>query len=142
MTEQKKNLIKTWCVLVFVFGLGIVTGSLNGFRGARGVAEEATYIGAQPEAQALPSIRSGDAYFETLQRDLELDAQQASLMRVIIDETRSQYKAVCAQVRPRYDALRENARARMRVVLTAEQQKRFETIVTREDCQCPEQRSR
>jgi hypothetical protein len=63
-------------------------------------------------------------------------------MRTIIDETRSKYKSVCAQVRPRYDALREDARARMRVVLTAEQQKRFENIVTREDCQCPEQRSR
>jgi hypothetical protein len=142
MTEQKKNLIKTWCVLVFVFGLGVVTGSLNGFRVARTVAEDSSYSGAQPEAQAVPSMRTGDAYFETLQRELELDARQASLMRVVIDETRSQYKAVCAQVRPRYDALRENARARMRVLLTEEQQKRFETIVTREDCQCPEQRSR
>ena len=142
MTEQKKNLIKTWCVLVFVFGLGVVTGSLNGFRGARTVAEDSSYSGAQPEAQAVPSMRTGDAYFETLQRELELDARQASLMRVVIDETRSQYKAVCSQVRPRYDALRENARARMRVLLTEEQQKRFETIVTREDCQCPEQRSR
>ena len=142
MNEQKKNLIKTWCVLVIVFALGVVAGSLNGFRAARGVAEDTMYTGAQPEAQAVPSIRTGDAYFETLQRELELDARQASMMRVIIDETRSQYKAVCAQVRPRYDSLRENARARMRVLLTAEQQKRFETIVTREDCQCPEQRSR
>ena len=141
MTGQKKNLIKTWCVLVFVFGLGVVTGSLNGFRAGRGIAED-TMPAMSSRSESVPSMRSGDAYFETLQRDLELDAQQASLMRTIIDETRSQYKAVCAQVRPRYDALRENARARMRVLLTEEQQKRFETIVTREDCQCPEQRNK
>ena len=141
MTGQQKNLIKTWCVLVFVFGLGVVTGSLNGFRAGRGIAEDAM-PSMRSGTEAVPSIRSGDAYFETLQRDLELDARQASLMRVIIDETRTQYKAVCAQVRPRYDALRESARTRMRVLLTAEQQKRFNTIVTREDCQCPEQRTR
>ena len=138
MNEQKKNLIKTWCVLVLVFGLGAVAGSLNGFRAARGVAEDTMQSASEP----VPSIRSGDAYFETLQRELQLDAQQASLMRTIIDETRSQYKSVCAQVRPRYDALRESARTRMRVLLTPEQQERFNTIVTREDCQCPEQRNR
>ena len=140
MTEQKKNLIKTWCVLVFVFGLGVVTGSLNGFRQDRGGAVETQSM--RVAAEAVPSMRSGDAYFETLQRELGLDDRQASLMHTIIDETRNQYKSVCAQVRPRYDALRENARARMRVLLTAEQQQRFETIVTREDCQCPEQRNR
>ena len=137
MTGQKKNLIKTWCVLVFVFMLGVVAGSLNGFRQAGGSTADAPSIQAAPEQPAV-SIRSGDAYFETLQRELELDSRQASSMRTIIDETRTQYKAVCADVRPRYDALRERARTRMRVLLTADQQKRFDSIVTREDCQCPE----
>src|SRR6185503_3275166 len=106
MTGQKKNLIKTWCVIVFVFGLGVVTGSLNGFREPRVIPEVAA-PSERSATETLPSMRSGDAYFETLQRELELDAQQASLMRTIIDETRSQYKTVCAQVRPRYDALRD-----------------------------------
>ena len=140
MTEQKKNLIKTWCVLMFVFGLGVVTGSLNGFRQDGGSIRDEEP--ARSEVATLPSMRSGDAYFDTLQRDLELDAHQASLMRTIIDETRSQYKSVCAEVRPRYDALREAARSRMKVLLTADQQKRFDSIVTREDCQCPEQRNK
>ena len=141
MTGQRKNLIKTWCVLVFVFGLGVVTGSLNGFRQDGGSAKEYT-TPMRSAADSVVSIRSGDAYFETLQRELELDARQASLMRTIIDETRTQYKSVCAQVRPRYDALRESARRRMRLVLTADQQKRFDSIVTREDCHCPEQRNK
>ena len=141
MTVQKKTLIKTWCVLVLVFGLGVATGSLNGFRQHAGGEREAL-PSMRGEADSVVSIRSGDAYFETLQRELELDAHQASLIRTIIDETRSQYKSVCAQVRPRYDALRKSARARMRVLLTADQQQRFDTIVTREDCQCPEQRNR
>ena len=137
MTGQKKNLIKTWCVLVFVFMLGVVAGSLNGFRQAGRSTADAPAIQNAPE-QPVVSIRSGDAYFETLQRELELDSRQASSMRTIIDETRTQYKAVCADVRPRYDALRERARTRMRVLLTADQQKRFDSIVTREDSQCPE----
>lgn len=141
MTGQRKNLIKTWCVLVFVFGLGVVTGSLNGFRQDRGAAN-AVGLSMPSPADSVVSIRSGDAYFETLQRELELDARQASLMSTIIDETRTQYKSVCAQVRPRYDALRESARRRMRLVLTADQQKRFDSIVTREDCHCPEQRNK
>ena len=141
MNEQRKNLIKTWCVLVFVFGLGIVTGSLNGFRQAPGIAADAA-PSTRSAPETVPSIRSGDAYFETLQRELELDENQASRMRTIIDETRTQYKSVCADVRPRYDALREHARTQMRVLLTADQQKRFESIVTREDCQCPEQRNK
>ena len=141
MTEQKKNLIKTWCVLVFVFGLGVATGSLNGFRQARGMAADAIPA-IHSAAEPVPSIRNGDAYFETLQRELELDANQASRMRTIIDETRSRYKSVCADVRPRYDALREDARMRMRVLLTADQQDRFDSIVTREDCQWPEQRNK
>ena len=141
MTGRRKNLIKTLCVLVFVFVLGVVTGSLNGFRQAPGIAADAE-PSIRGAAEAVPSIRSGDAYFETLQRELELDPNQASRMRTIIDETRTQYKSVCAEVRPRYDALREQARMRMRVLLTADQQKRFESIVTREDCQCPEQRNK
>lgn len=131
MTIQGKNLIKIWCVLVGIFALGgVAGGALNSMYMARSAGEN------------VPSLRSGDAYFETLKRELELDSYQASQMRTIIDEARVQYKSVCADVRPRYDGLRETARARMRVLLSPDQQKRFDLIVTREDCQCPEQKSK
>jgi hypothetical protein len=83
-------------------------------------------------------MRDTEAYFEALKRELKLEPGQATEMRMVLDETREQYKAVCADVRPRYDVLREQARARMRALLTGEQQQRFDTIITQEDCKCPE----
>jgi hypothetical protein len=83
-------------------------------------------------------MRDTDAYFDTLKRELTLSDEQASSMRAILDRTREDYKAVCADVRPRYDVVRERARGQMRALLNAEQQPRFDAIITQEDCRCPE----
>jgi len=121
---------KAWAAFLIVFALGGVTGaSLNGIYRSR----------TGPVAAAAPvSIRDTDAYFETLTRELTLNAEQSASMRAILDRTRDDYKAVCADVRPRYDVVRERAREQMRALLTAGQQTRFDSIVTAEDCRCPE----
>jgi Spy/CpxP family protein refolding chaperone len=69
---------------------------------------------------------------------VKLTPEQEGKMRAILDEMRGEYKAVCAEVRPRYYNVRESARLRMRQLLTSEQQKSFDTIVTQDDCSCPE----
>jgi Spy/CpxP family protein refolding chaperone len=135
MTIQRKNLIKIWCVLVGIFVLGGVTGAAFKSMVAPGSAPASA-------TEMVPSLGRGDAYFETLKRELDLEPAQARQMREIIDEARIQYKSVCAEVRPRYEGLRESARARMRVLLSPQQQEQFDLIVTREDCQCPEQKSK
>ncbi|HWC77243.1 MAG TPA: hypothetical protein VG778_07270 [Blastocatellia bacterium] len=130
MTGQGKNLIKIWCVLAAVFILG----------GVSGVALDTIYNSAAVRnEESVPSM-PGDAYFEMLKRELDLAPEQASYMQVILDDARAQYKNVCAEVRPRYDVVREIARGRMRVLLSPEQQKKFDQIVTQEDCKCPEQK--
>jgi len=118
--------MKGWILILLVFALGGVTGAAinNMYR-------------LWPASPTPTSTRNAD-YFEMLDSELDLDNQQAATIRSIIDEMRNQYKSVCADVRPRYDTLRENARARMRTVLTPEQQQRFDSIITREDCNCPE----
>jgi hypothetical protein len=128
MTTQGKNLIKIWCVLIGIFLLG----------GVSGAAIKTMYM-ARSSGERVPSMGS-DGYFEMLKQELDLDSNQASQMRTIVDEARVQYKSVCAEVRPRYDGLRESARSRMRLLLSPDQQKRFDTIVTREDCRCPDQK--
>jgi hypothetical protein len=121
---------KAWVAFLIVFALGGVTGaSLDGIYRLR--------AGASNPAMTV-SIRDTDAYFETLKRELTLSEDQASAMRVVLDRTRDDYKAVCADVRPRYDVVRERARGQMRALLTADQQPRFDSIVTAEDCRCPE----
>ncbi|HLF83076.1 MAG TPA: hypothetical protein VI837_02755 [Blastocatellia bacterium] len=123
---------KAWVAFLIVFALGGVTGaSLDGIYRLR-----ANATASSPAVTV--SIRDTDAYFETLKRELALNDDQSSAMRAILDRTRDDYKAVCADVRPRYDVVRERARGQMRALLTADQQPRFDSIVTAEDCRCPE----
>ena len=121
---------KVWLAFLIVFALGGVTGAaLDGVYRLRA---------SSSEQMPVMSIRDTDAYFDTLQRELALSEDQSSAMRVILDRTRDDYKAVCSDVRPRYDSVRERARGQMRALLTADQQPRFDAIVTAEDCRCPE----
>lgn len=123
---------KAWVAFLIVFALGGVTGaSLDGTYRMRTNA-----TGANPPVTA--SIRDTDAYFETLKRELTLTDDQAMAVRAVLDRTRDDYKAVCADVRPRYDVVRERARTQMRALLTADQQPRFDSIITQEDCRCPD----
>jgi hypothetical protein len=132
MNVRWKSWMKIWAVLLVVFALGCVTGaSLDGIYRLRAKSDQPTLA---------PPMRDTDAYFETLKRELTLTEDQSSAMRAILDRTREDYKAVCADVRPRYDSLRERTRSQMRALLTADQQPRFDSIITQEDCRCPEQK--
>jgi hypothetical protein len=133
MNSQKKMWLKIWLVLVVVFILGCVTGaSLDGIYRLR--------AGAEQQALMAPSMRDADAYFDTLKRELALNLEQEISMRTVLDRTRDDYKAVCADVRPRYDVVRARAREQLRALLAPDQQQRFDLIVTQEDCKCPEPR--
>jgi hypothetical protein len=133
MKSQQKASIKVWAAFLVVFALGAATGiSLGGILRSRDRATPAT--------AGNVSMRDTDAYFETLKRELTLSVEQASAMREILEQTRNDYKGVCADVRPRYDSIRERARGQMRALLASDQQQRFDSIVTQEDCRCPEPR--
>jgi len=132
MNSQRQAWLKIWGAFLVVFALGGVTGAA--LDGVYRLKTGAT--GTNPTSAV--SIRDTDAYFETLKRELTMTGDQATAMRAILDRTRDDYKAVCADVRPRYDVVRERARGQMRALLTASQQERFDSIVTQEDCRCPE----
>jgi len=132
MTARNKMWMKVSGLLLGIFIFGAISGA----------AIDRLYRGhfdarAAGDSRAL-SIRDGDAYFEMLQRELKLNADQASGMLAILDRTRAEYKGICAETRPRYDALRGLARAQMRALLLPDQQQRFDTIVTQESCNCPD----
>ncbi|HJQ68243.1 MAG TPA: hypothetical protein VKA70_04695 [Blastocatellia bacterium] len=130
MNSQSKAWLKVMAVLLVVFALGGVTGAaLSGLFAARTETDELTH-----------SIRDTSSYFGTLKREIDLTPEQAEQMQAILAEMRDEYKTVCAEVRPRYHALRESARLRMRGLLSPAQQVRFDSIVTQEDCKCPEQK--
>ena len=129
--KQINAQLKAWGAFLLVFALGGVTGaSLDGMYRLRAT-------NAPPTAPVV-SLRDTDTYFETLKRELTLSADQETAIRSVLDHTRDDYKAVCADVRPRYDTVRERARTQMRELLTTDQQPKFDSIITAEDCHCPD----
>ena len=131
MTEIGRTRLKMWLVLVGVFALGSVTGAaLTGLYRSRA---------SGPAARE----RAMHERFENMRRELNLTDEQTTAVRAILDETRNEYRALKTELRPRFEAPRQKARARIRALLTPEQQKKFDTMVAQQDAQRDdEQKSR
>jgi hypothetical protein len=129
MTPQNKMLIKLWSAVIVVFILGCITGA----------AVNSIYSSsAKDDKTNAVNVRDTNAYFEALKREVNLTPEQEQKMSVILDQMRNNYKSVCAEVKPRYYNVREEARIKMRELLTPAQQQNFDKIVTQDDCKCPE----
>jgi Spy/CpxP family protein refolding chaperone len=72
-------------------------------------------------------------FFESLQKNLDLDERQSAQIRAVIDETREGYRQLRTEVRPRYDTLRRDGRAKIRALLTPEQQQKFDLMTAERD---------
>lgn len=78
-----------------------------------------------------------------MRSELNLTDQQTTSVRGILDETRNEYRAVRTELRPRFEEPRLKARARIRALLTPEQQQKFDALVAQQDAQRDEdQKSR
>jgi Spy/CpxP family protein refolding chaperone len=123
MTERGKTLLKMWLAVVGVFILGCVTG----------VSLDSVYrlgMGDRPEKRGRGNK---DEMFERMKRDLDLNEQQSTQIRAILEQTREEYRQLRQEVRPRYDAARQNARTKIRALLTPEQQQKFDAKVAERD---------
>lgn len=130
-TERGKIRFKIWLVMIGVFALGLASGAL--LDGAYRLK-----AGGRPTREARDGERGGgrrdkEDIFETMKRDLDLSDAQSTEIRRILEATRNDYRALRAEVRPRYDQLRQNSRARIRALLNAEQQQRFDQKVAERD---------
>ena len=125
MTPRAKTRLKIWLVVLGVFLLGGVTGA----------ALDSVYRlkvsgGRGPEAHGE---RGGKDRMERMKRDLDLSDSQAEQIRDILDQTRNDYQVLRKEVQPRYDALRQQARAKIRALLSPEQQQKFDAKVAERD---------
>lgn len=123
MNENSKSRLKTWLVLIIVFVLGAVTG---------------VGLGSVYRSKANASFREGrmrdhQAMFEKIRNDLNLNAEQATEMQKVLDETAGEFKTLREELRPRYEELRLKTRGRMRAVLNAEQQQKFDALMAEID---------
>lgn len=124
MTDRGKALLKIWLSVVAVFALGCVTG----------ISLDSVYrLRAGGEREMRGPKRDKEEVFERMKRDLDLNDQQATQIRAILDQTRNDYRQLRAEVRPRYDAVRQNARTKIRALLTPEQQQKFDAKIAERD---------
>jgi len=125
MTQTGRTRLKIWLVLIAVFVLGSVTGAaLTGLYRSRASSD-------RPEARE----RAMNERFEKMRSELNLTDQQTASVRTILDETRNEYRALRTELRPRFDEPRQKARARIRALLTPEQQQKFDAMVAQQDAQ-------
>jgi Spy/CpxP family protein refolding chaperone len=132
MTLTGHTTLKIWLVLLVVFVLGSVTGAA-----LTGLLYRSRAGGAEARERAMHER------FEKMRTELSLTDQQTAAVRTILDETRNEYRAVRKELRPRFEEPRLKARARIRALLTPEQQQKFDAMVAQQDAQHDEdQKSR
>ncbi len=125
MTLTGRTTLKIWLVLLVVFLLGSVTGAaLTGLYRSRAGGAEA---------------RDGAKRFEKMRTELNLTDQQTTSVRTILDETRNEYRTLRTELRPRFEEPRMKARAKIRALLTPEQQQKFDALVAQQDAQHDEE---
>jgi Spy/CpxP family protein refolding chaperone len=105
-----------------VFVLGCVTGA---------ALDSAYRLRAAGHRRPPPPPRN--EFFESMQKNLDLDGRQSEQIRGVIDETREGYRQLQTEVRPRYDTLRRDGRSRIRALLTPEQQQKFDQMTAERD---------
>jgi len=130
MTLTGRTTLKIWLVLLAVFVLGSVTGAaLTGLYRSRAAGGS----GAEAHERAMHER------FEKMRAELNLTDQQTASVRTILDETRNEYRALRTELRPRFEEPRMKARARIRALLTPEQQQKFDAMVAQQDAQHDEE---
>jgi Spy/CpxP family protein refolding chaperone len=123
MSGRGKTLLKIWLAVVVVFVLGLVTG----------VSLDSVYRLRSGNEREASKGRDKDKIFERMKSDLNLNEQQATQIRAILDQTGEEYKQLRAECKPRYDAVRQSARTKIRALLTPEQQQKFDAKVAERD---------
>ncbi len=123
MSLTGRTRIKIWLVLMVVFTLGCATGA----------ALDVLYHARARAGRGEGRGRDMQAHFAAMQRDLKLNDEQANAIRAILDETRNEYRTLRTELRPRFEEPRLKARARIRALLTPEQQQKFDAITAQKD---------
>ena len=125
MTAHGKARLKIWAVLIGIFLLGGVTGA----------ALDGVYRSRAADGRPGARQRDPEEQFATMRRELSLSDEQATALRAILEESRAEFRALRAEVKPRYDEVRQRARTRMRALLNPEQQQRFDAKLAELDAQ-------
>ena len=70
-------------------------------------------------------------FVKYLTQELNLSAQQTSQLTQILSESRKKYQALHSQVRPQFEALRQDTDNQIRQILNADQLLKFDEVIRR-----------
>lgn len=125
MDRMVETRVKVRLAFVSIFILGIAAGAL-------GVS--VYYRGIDP---GRPSGWTGrfdrERYVKQMTEAVGLQPEQMGVLNAILDGTREEFLALRARLRPQFDEVRQRARVRIRGILNADQQGRFEAFLKRWD---------
>jgi len=125
MDRMVETRVKVRLAFVSIFILGIAAGAL-------GVS--VYYRGIDP---GRPSGWTGrfdrERYVKQMTEAVGLQREQMGALNAVLDETREEFLALRAHLRPRFDEVRQRARVRVRAILNGDQQGRFEAFLKRWD---------
>ena len=110
---------KVWLTVIGVFLFGCVTGaSLDSvYRLAAGS------VSSRRAGDDKDHEREKEARFQEMKSDLKLTDEQA----------RNDFRALRTEIKPRFDAIRQTSRTKIRALLTPEQQQRFDAVIKERD---------
>lgn len=117
MTSQGKVKLQVWGLIVIVFALGGVTGAaLDRLYAHRNAGESSA---------AAEGGRRPGRHHEEMRRELSLNDEQVKAVRNIFEEARNESRKYFDQC-PGFKEQRERTQARIRELLTPEQQRRYD----------------
>lgn len=107
--------------LAVMFLLGaFLTGGVLGFTADRYMNRD----------RVCSSSESSAAVMDMMTARLHLSGEQRQTIDSILDQRGKQWRVVMEPIRPRLDSIKENARDQMRRILSEEQKKEFEALIT------------
>ncbi len=131
MNAVGKIKTQAWLLMLVVFLLGGVTGaSMDRF----------WFLKGQRSPAAKHGERGPGRIVERLQSDLNLTEEQTTAVRGIFADMRKEFPPSRFDECPGLKESREKSRARIRAILTPEQQKKYDESNARRDAEMQERR--
>jgi Spy/CpxP family protein refolding chaperone len=138
MTSQGKVKLQVWLAIVVVFVLGSVTGaSLDRLYLAK---SDSLKPGSTNHNSSTGRPRGPARMIERMKSDLNLSDEQAARIRTVFEESRKEFPPSRFAECPGFKESRARTRARVRELLTPEQQKRYDEINAQRDAEMSKER--
>jgi|SRR5262245_3373947 len=127
MKEQRRVKFQVWMLILAVFALGGVTGA----------SLDRLYLIKQRPDRLSPQGPGQwrQRLLDNMKRDLNLSDDQVIKIRTVFDENRKEFNRRRFSECPGFKEMREKSDARIRAVLTTEQQGRFDQIKAQRDAE-------